>query len=160
MQMLLAISILCFIALVWAGIALARHIRASSQPDRNTSFMPRIDFAQHLFNAIENERSLQPRKVRSQTLQDITAQKSWNQTPEGVAVRSNHELHPSHELRSELPPSAAEQLQVKCKPPQTSHRVGSERLDWASFNKDLGDLTGPYQTPSRRVNARNSSKRY
>jgi hypothetical protein len=154
MQMLLAISIVCFIALVWAGIALARHIRASRQPDRNTSFVPRIDFAQHLFSAIEDESSLQPRKVPTQTLQDITAKKSWNQPPEGVAVR------PSHELRSELPPSAAEQLQVKCKPPQTSHRVGSERLDWAYFNKDLGDLTGPYQTPSRRVNARNSSKRY
>jgi hypothetical protein len=154
MQTLLAISILCFLALVWAGIALARHIRASRQPDRNTSFVPRIDFAKHLFNAIEDERSLQPRKVPSQTLRDITAKKSWNQPPEGVAVR------PNHELRSELPPSAAEQLQVKRKPPQTSRRVGSERLDWAYFNKDLGDLTDPDQIPSLRVNARNSSKRY
>jgi hypothetical protein len=154
MQMLLAISIVCFIALVWAGTALARHVRASRQPDGGTSFVPRIDFTHHLFNAIEDERSLQPRKVPTQTFQDITAKKSWNQPPEGVAVP------PSHELRSELPPSAAEQLQVKRKPPQTSHRVGSERLDWAYFNKDLGDLTDPYQTPSLRVNARNSSKRY
>ena len=154
MQMLFAIAILCFVALVWAGIALARHIRVSRHPDRSTSFVPRIDFAQHLFNAIEDERLLQPRKVHSQTLQDITAKKSWNQPPEGVAVR------PSQELRSELSPSAAEQLQVKRKPPQTSHRVGSERLDWAYFNKDLGNLTDPYQTPSLRVNARNLSKRY
>jgi hypothetical protein len=153
MQMLLAISTACFIALVWAGIALVRHLRASRQPDR-TSFVPRIDFAQHLFNAVGDESSLQPRKVPYQTVQDITAKKSWNQSPEGITVLSSHELH------SEPSPTHAEQLLGKGKPPQTSHRSGSERLDWAYFNKDLGDLTAPHQTPSFRDNTRTSSKRY
>jgi len=35
-----------------------------------------------------------------------------------------------------------------------------ERLDWAYFNKDLGDLTDPYQTPRIRANSRTSPRRY
>jgi hypothetical protein len=51
MQTLFLISILCFLALAWAGIAIARHIRAShkaikAQPES-------LGFEQHLFTATE-----------------------------------------------------------------------------------------------------------
>jgi hypothetical protein len=153
MQTLFAISIVSFLAIVWAGIAVARHIRARRELDRASS-PRRIDFAQHLVSAVEDESPVEPRRVPYQTLRDITARKSWNQPPEGVTVP------PSREVRSELRQSVPEQLPAKRKPPQTAHRAASERLDWAYFNKDMGDLTDRYQTPGLRANARNSPKRF
>src|ERR1700733_8799054 len=116
MQLFFAISIICFPAVVWAGIVLTRRIRADRQPDRTSSL--RLDFVQHLFNAgVDDERSLEPRKITYQTFRDITAQKSWNQSPEAVTVR------PSHKLRLDLRQSGAEEFPLKREPPQTPHRV-------------------------------------
>jgi hypothetical protein len=155
MQIFVAISIVCFFALVWAGIALARHVRASRQPNRTLSFLQRDNFAQHLFfNATEAESSPEPRRVPYQTLQDIAAKKSWNQSPGNVTAL------PNHELRSNISQPVAEAPPAKRKPTQTSRRARSERLDWAYFNKHRGDLADLYQTPGIRTNSRNSLKRY
>jgi hypothetical protein len=153
MQILFVLSIACLLILVWVGIALARHLRANRQPSTTLSLLQRDDFAQHLFEAAEVENSPGPRKVPHQTLQDIAAKKSWNQVPGTVTVL------PSQELRSDSPQSIDEQPPPNRKPPQTSRRVGSERLDWAYFNKNRDDLIASYQTPGIQANSRNSLKR-
>ena len=152
MQMLFAISIICFLVAVWAGVAVVRRIRAGQQPDR-TSSSRRIDFSQHLYSAVEDQNSIEPRKFPYQTLRDITAKKSWNQLSDAVPARSNHQM------QTDLQHSVSEELPLERKPPQSSHRVGSERLDWTYFNKDLGNLTDLHQTPRLRANAQNSPKR-
>jgi hypothetical protein len=154
MQTLFALSIVCLLVLIGAGIALARHLRANRQPSTTLSLLQRDDFAQHLFEAAKVENSPEPRKLPYQTLQDIAAKKSWNQPPGTVT------LLPSHELRPDFPRLAAEPLPLNRKPPQISRRVGSERLDWAYFNKNRGGLTDSYQTPGIRANSRNSLKRH
>jgi hypothetical protein len=151
MQILFATSIICFLVLVWAGIAVVRRIRASRESDR-TSSLQRDDFAQHLFKVIEEENPIKSRTIPHQTFRDITARKSWNQPPGSITV------HPGHELRAQFYQAATEPAPTKAPLPQSSHRMGSERLDWAYFNKDMGDLTDPYLTPSLRVRSRNSLK--
>jgi hypothetical protein len=51
MQTLFLISILCFLALAWAGIAIARHIRASHKTVKAQA--ESHDFEQQLFAATE-----------------------------------------------------------------------------------------------------------
>jgi hypothetical protein len=153
MQILFAISILCFLALAWAGIAVTRHISAGRKRSRRLS-PAQHNFAQHLFRAAEEASLPEPRIFPNQNIRDITARKSWNQPPEVVTV------HPSPGIRSDLIQNATEPIQGKRKAPQSSHQSGMERLDWAYFNKDLGDLTDPYQTPRIRANSRTSPRRY
>ena len=133
MQILFAISIICFIALVWAGVAIARHIAAGRKGGR-TPAQAQGDFARHLFAATENRETRQPRAVHPQTVRDVAARKGWNSSPASI------EIHPTNEQGS------AASVQGRPKSPQTSHHGGTERLDWAYFNKDAGDLTDPYQT--------------
>ena len=150
MQILFAISIICFVALVWAGIAIARHI-AAGHKDGLTTKQSHGDFAHHLFAATENRETRRPRAVHPQTVQDVAARKGWNSTPPSV------EIHPSNDQ------SDAPIVQGRRKSPQTSHPSGTERLDWAYFNKDAGDLTDPYQTRRFRANSgagTTSPKRY
>ena len=149
MQILFAISTICFIALVWAGVAIARHIAAGHRGGRTAQ--SQSDFAHHLFAATENRETRQPRAVHPQTVRDVAARKGWNSAPASV------EIHPNNDQR------AAPAVQGQRKSPQTSHHGGTERLDWAYFNKDAGDLTDPYQTRRFRGNsgARTTSpKRY
>lgn len=85
------------------------------------------------------------------------AGKSWNQPPELITLRPDPEVNPAPDQPISDPKLGARKL------PQSSHRIGSERLDWAYFNKDLGDLTDPYEAPRVRVNSRNDaslSKRF
>jgi hypothetical protein len=140
MQILFAISIICFIALVWAGVAIARHIAAGHKSGR-TPVQSQGDFAQHLFAATKNRETRQPRAVHPQTVQDVAAKKGWNSAPAPI------EIHPAHEQ------SADPSLQGRRKSIQTSHHGDAERLDWAYFNKDAGDLTDPYQTRRFRANS-------
>jgi hypothetical protein len=61
MYILLAISILCFFALVLAAVAMARHVRSRQAPTG-----PQPDFAQHVFAAIKNQDSRTPRTLPQQ----------------------------------------------------------------------------------------------
>ncbi|GGG85505.1 hypothetical protein [Edaphobacter dinghuensis] len=56
MRILFAISILCFIALIWAAVAITRRIRASHK--FNNSSKP--EFSQYLFDAAEERKSSLP----------------------------------------------------------------------------------------------------
>lgn len=152
MQILFAISIVCFIALVWAGIAIARHVVTGNKGgSASAAKESRGDFAHYLFAAKENGETRHPRAVRPQTMRDVAAKKGWNSAPASI------EIHPVHEE------NASSSVQGQRKPPQTSHNDTPERLDWAYFNKDAGDLTDPYQTTRFRANSgtrATSSKRY
>jgi hypothetical protein len=73
MYILLAISILCFFALLSAAVAIARHVRTRRVPD-----VPQPDFAQHLFAAAEDQDSLTPRTLPQQRVKDVMGKTSWN----------------------------------------------------------------------------------
>ncbi len=49
MQILFIISILCFFVLLWAGVAIARHIRAGHKRD-SAQVSSQRSFAQHLYH--------------------------------------------------------------------------------------------------------------
>jgi hypothetical protein len=149
MQILFAISILCFVALIVAAIALTRHIRAghkrsSTPPDRPT-------FAQHLFSAHEDPAPRRNRTVPVQTLREIIRNKSWNQPPDMIT------LHPGEEYHHASSQTKSGEREADRKAPRSSQNGGGERLDWAYFNKDLGDLSDPYQAPRLRANSRSNA---
>jgi hypothetical protein len=146
MQILFAISILCFVALVAAAIALTRHIRAGH--NRSNTPSDRQTFAQHLLSAHENPAPRRNRTVPVQTLREITRNKSWNRPPDMIT------LHPGEEYHPVSGQTESSEREADLKTPRSSHKGGHERLDWAYFNKDLGDLSDPYQAPRLRASSR------
>lgn len=82
-----------------------------------------------------------PQAVRQQSIKEITANKAWN-SPSSLV---------------EIPPVDGQLAMIgRRKSPQSEHHVAEERLDWAYFNKDYGDLSDPY--PSRPFRARSGAK--
>jgi len=69
------------------------------------------------------------------------ATKSWNQPATVVTVRPNLDQSPAGQFQGRQ---------------QTFNNGALERLDWAYFNKDSGDLSDPYQ--SRRIRANSSNE--
>jgi len=139
-QIIFAISIACFLALIGAAVAIVRHVRVSHR-QRSRPAPPRPSFTDHLHAAAEYGTIRSPRLVPHQTVKGITAKKNWN------APSLAMEIHPA-------------EISGKRKSPQSAHAApvaSSERVDWAYFNKDFGDLTDPY--PSRRTAWAASSKR-
>jgi hypothetical protein len=88
MHILFAISTLCFFALVLMAIAIARRVHT-----RRTSTPPQHDFVQHLFAAVEDRNSRVPHPIPQQTVRDILAKKSWNQSSEMITVGPNTQAH-------------------------------------------------------------------
>ncbi|WP_263365539.1 hypothetical protein [Edaphobacter bradus] len=137
MQVLFAISIVCFVVLVWAAVAIVDHVRMSHRRSRTAS-QPHRDFSHHLIAAAQQRDIHLPPAVRLQSVQEIAAHKSWN-VPSTLV---------------EIPPAAGVNPMLgKRKSPQSAHHRAEERLDWAYFNKDYGDLTDPYSSPRIRVSA-------
>lgn len=148
MQILFAISALCFIGILWAAIALARHIRSSRL--ENLSEIPsQPDFKHHLFNAAETFDSISTRLPSTpihQSVHDITANKQWTLPPQPLRMR-----------RSAIQRAqSARMVPAARKSPQPARYGPMELLDSAYFNKDMGDLTDPYQPPRLRANDRNN----
>ncbi len=94
MQILFAISILCFFGLSITAIALARHLRKP-----RTSAHPKHDFAPYLFAAAEDQNSRVPQNHPRQTVTDILAKKSWDRPSDGVAVGRSTVAHQSPSLK-------------------------------------------------------------
>jgi hypothetical protein len=88
MHILFAISILCFFALVLMATAIVRH-----RLTRPTSTQPQQDFAQHLFEAAEDQDSRTPRTLPQQTVRDILVVKSWDQPSKRVAIGPDTPTH-------------------------------------------------------------------
>lgn len=139
MQTLFAISISCFLILVAAGIAIVRHVRQTHRSAKGPA-QSHLDFSEHLFRAVEDRDHGLPLMVRHQSIQEITANKTWN-TPSKLV---------------EIAPSGDGSMFGKRKAPRPARPATDERLDWAYFNKDYGDLTDPYQ--SRRIRVRSDAK--
>ena len=79
MQILFAISIVSFLVLVWAAVAITRRVRASHKLER-ASTPPQPDFSQFLFAAAEGE-NVPPSPVQHQTARDISADLGWTISP-------------------------------------------------------------------------------
>ena len=131
MQILFVISILCFFALLWAGFAIARHIRMDDKRAGVGASSER-DFASHLYAAATETRL--PRSVRQQSVQDVAAMKSWNAAPPASV-----QIPPAFDDES------TEMMGARRKSLQAAQTHSPERLDWVYFNKDAGDLSGLYQ---------------
>jgi hypothetical protein len=192
MQTLLAISILCFLGILWAALALAREIKASQV--RSLSFAPTLpDFKHHLLAVIPDPLThtglltvesspiaSPPTQPTGNTVPIIrptaktapptlrTRMYGLNQSVHDIAANKQWIL-PSHPVRTMRLPvqrigrsrttESALPLLTSRKPPQPASHTGVvHRLDPAYFNKDLGDLTDPYQ-PSPRLRATERSGR-
>ena len=164
MQILFAISVLCFAGVLWAALAFARHVKASHSRGR-VAAPSQPDFKERLLSIIEATPPMQivPERVSEttrstrqtvlqQSVHEITANKQWALPPQAVHM----DRLPVRAI------GASESLSGMRKPPQPARHGRMELLDPAYFNKDLGDLTDP-QPSNLRVNDRsrsNSSKRY
>jgi len=138
MQILFAISIVIFLILTLTGIVIARRIRAGHR--RGKASAHQSDFSEHLLRAVENQDARLLQSVRLQSVKEIAANKTWNAPSKLV----------------EIPPAAGNASFGMRKGPLSAHPLVGERLEWAYFNKDYGDLTDPH--PSRPVRARSGVK--
>ncbi|WP_213806756.1 hypothetical protein [Granulicella sp. dw_53] len=169
MQTLLAISILSFLGVVWVAIAFAKHIKRGPRPKLSIvpatrSTLPRPDFKQHLFAAPEiaalspaaprialtPEAPVQRTRIAelNQSVRDIAANKQWSMPPQPTRAQRTivHRVEPP---KSMLVPNTDLR-----KPPQPTRHGNMELLDPTYFNKDMGDLTDPYQPPRLHANGR------
>lgn len=184
MQILFAITVLCVFILLWAGLAIRRHIRAAARERAERQRPPATAIIEvelkHELRAAHAETGFfgsltdpQPGRHISRTraavresairaavtaipifdpaaLEAARAARVSEPSPEPA----KHTAAPIHEIH-EAP--AGDELR---KPPVSINsakfeRLGFERLDMGQFNKDLGDLSDPYQVP--RTAARNRS---
>jgi hypothetical protein len=142
MQILFAIAMVSFLVVVVAALAIVRHVRAGHRRSRAEAAQPHQSFSQHLFSAANVRETRLPQSVRQQSVKEITANKTWNSPSKLV----------------EIPPVDGQLTMIgKRKSPQSAGPTTDERLDWAYFNKDYGDLSDPY--PSRPIRARSGAKR-
>jgi hypothetical protein len=164
MQILFAISVLCFAGVLWAALAFARHVKGNQLRGR-VAAPSQTDFKERFLSIIETTPPMQIVPERSsettpstrqavlhQSVHDITANKQWALPPQAVHM----DRLPVHTV------GAGEGVSAMRKPPQSARHGRMELLDPAYFNKDLGDLTDP-QPSNLRVNDRsrsNSSKRH
>jgi hypothetical protein len=159
MQILFAISVLCFAGILWAVLALARHIKASQV--RSAISPSQRDFKDHLFSTIPRivpedflpASRVARQSVLNQSVHDIAANKEWALPAQAI--------HMDRLMGRTTEPVAASVSTMR-KPPLPARHGRMELLDPAYFNKDMGDLTDP-QPNNVRVNDRtrsNSSKRY
>jgi hypothetical protein len=84
MYILLAISILCSVALVLASVAIARHVRS-----RRLSAGPQTDFAEYLFAAAKDQ---DPRTLPQQNVRDVIAKTSSNHALEQALVDTRNQF--------------------------------------------------------------------
>jgi hypothetical protein len=93
MYILLAISILCFFALLLAAVAIARHVRIRRVPNERQP-----DFAQHLFAAAEDQDSLAPRTVPQQSVKNVMGKTDWNSGLEPTLANTRNQSISSKRL--------------------------------------------------------------
>ena len=173
MQVLLAISLICVVALIWVTLAIARHIGATritnrwtsddipsivphSNPypaaqQKTTQLRPR-DFRQELIAATQVDFHVRQSDLR-QSARDISANKGWAMPTEPQKPRLL--------TREQAVPSTATQGRTETSRTQHHSRRGvMQRLDLEYFNKDSGDLSDPYElSRTNTKTSTNTSKR-
>jgi hypothetical protein len=166
MHILFAISVLSFVAVLWAAIAFARHIKVKASRIEDTSVAPQQPtFKQHLLSIREPVLQPEPTPPRlrhtplNQSVHDITANKQWSLPPQPNRLqRLSLPLRRAKTADSALTkPSSTQPSRSNRKPPQAARNGRLTLLDPAYFNKDMGDLTDPYEPPKIRSNDRSRS---
>ncbi len=143
MVILFAISMICFFALFAASIAALKHIQRTAV---EVSSAPAPRRVATLYSFPETP----PEAARSnlsphQTVADISPRK----TPDWRFMAPPSRTH--RPWRPPVTASAATHRPARKGPHNShfgrgeSHFGRGERLDWAYFNKDLGDLRDPYE---------------
>jgi hypothetical protein len=178
MQLLFAITVLCFAGILWATLAFARHIKAGYlRPARSTSTIPHIvprttapapaktgkqapepvqhDFRHHFLNAPADVPARNTRQTAlNQSLHDIAANKQWTLPPHATQI---HRL-PLRTVAAAIIPAATSATERK--PPQSVRNGRLELLSPAYFNKDMSALTDPLSSNNLRANDRSRSNPY
>ncbi len=135
MRVLFAISALCLLALIGAGFAIRRHILSAAREKEERA------------NAQKNLHSLAAELHRD--LRSSHAENGF--------FRGTPDDRPSGTSSTPAPPAGkAMRSEVELRKPPASIHGAIERLDWAHFNSDLGDLSDPYQ-PRRNANPARSA---
>jgi hypothetical protein len=85
MQLLFAISLLCFLALILATVAIARQVRSGCRPIPKAN-----EFAYHLFSATRDQNSRRHRTLELETVRDVLAEKRWNHHSSQANARTSY----------------------------------------------------------------------
>jgi hypothetical protein len=185
MQILYAITVLCVVVLLWAGLAIRRHIAASARQRAERQQRPpataviEVELKHELrtakaekgfFGSISDPQpgrhtiSRTRQAVRESAIREaVTAVPIFAVPPVFAAppiFAATPMAEPVQQAEAPQPEAAVESHETSAplefrKPPIAIHNSGFERLDMAHFNKDLGDLSDPYQIP--RTASRNRS---
>ncbi len=151
MRTLFTISLLCLCALLWAAISIARHIRTTKRRRRGDP-RPPSPFNEVLFEGKQQQIRDHAAVAASQTIQ-VTP-------PKPQAPRSYPSAQAAARLAQAPLPiriTEAEAPAAKKAPQPVVFSREHQRLDWDYFNKDLGDLSDPYQPKSE---AKDGTRRY
>jgi hypothetical protein len=166
MRILFAITALCLLVLLWAGLAIRRHIRAAARERAERQRPPakaiiEVELKQEL-RAAKAERGFfgslsDPQPARQsisktrQAVRDSAIRAAVTASPVKISEPTPEFVEYTPVQINEAP--AVNELR---KPPVSISDGKFERLDLAHFNnKDLGDLSDPYQIP--RAAGRNRS---
>jgi len=154
MRVLFAISALCLLALVGAGLAIRRHILAAARKRARRETVP-----SHL-ELVEAELHRDLRAAHAEkgffrgTMDKLSASARASATQRDSAIHQ-----PAHTAPAPLPPTANAPMQAAAsrKPPASLQSDAMERQDWAHFNQDFGDLSDPYQSRRHRNTPRSAT---
>jgi hypothetical protein len=170
MRILFAITALCLLVLLWAGLAIRRHIRsaarerAQKRPQPPVTAVLEVELKSDLrsahaesgfFGTISdpqpgrNSISRTRQAVRESAIRAaVTAIPIFEPaTIEAMQAARAPETAPEPATHSSVQPEEPPARNEFRKPPVSISDGTFERLDLAHFNKDLGDLSDPYQIP-------------
>jgi hypothetical protein len=172
MQILYAITVLCVIVLLWAGLAIRRHIAASARQRAERQERPPAKVVievelKHELRTAHVEKGFfgsisdpQPGRHTISRTRQAVRESAIREAVTAVPIFATLAPEPAKITEAPQPEAAVESHEAYVpaelrKPPIAIHNTGFERLDMAQFNKDLGDLSDPYQIP--RTASRNRS---
>lgn len=134
MDVLFVISVVCFFGLFVAALAIARHVRVERRP-ATLEARHRLPSSSPLELHPEHRAPFRPCEQSLGSLAHCK-QPDWRFLVSGDRHRTSSFDSPHTMLRKPLTPVRP------ASPP---------RPDWAYFNQDLGDLSDPYQTSTRKA---------
>ncbi|HXB61472.1 MAG TPA: hypothetical protein VNU94_01310 [Acidobacteriaceae bacterium] len=176
MRILFAITALCLLVLLWAGLAIRRHIRSAAREraeHQRPSAKSLIEVElKHELRTAQAEKGFfgslsdpQPSRYSSRTrpaVRESAIRAAVTAIPifepaalEAVQAARFREPAAESAGHTSVQINEAPAVNEFRKPPVSIHDGKFERLDLAHFNKDMGDLSDPYQIP--RATARNRS---
>jgi hypothetical protein len=152
MGILYAISILAFAALLWAALSVARHVRLS-QPVDEAPLPPARKPSTGERPFLEPESTVAPSAPAPARPFEFFDPREFKLHPTQNQVQTPVQTRPfiSPVTPPTVTPAVAGELQthdlpihgVRRPPRKPAPPRVSDRLDWAYFNKDLGDLNDP-----------------